>query len=233
VRNAPFSAEAVSESIQVLADGNKLTRKETTRMYRDSEGRFRREQIPNLGGSIGTVIGMQQTISIFDPVAGVQFLLNPTAKTARRSVVRTANSEGKITLNTQQKAQPVNSLKKETKETNVFTFERRVGRLPNPIFSSDTSKTESLGMREIEGVKAEGTRSISTIPAGTFGNERAFDIVYERWFSEELQQIILSKHSDPRFGVQTYRLINIKRNEPDRTLFQAPAEYQILNSTSQ
>src|SRR5947208_468362 len=36
---APYSAEAVTESTQVLPDGNRINHKTTTRVYRDSEGR--------------------------------------------------------------------------------------------------------------------------------------------------------------------------------------------------
>ena len=44
VKGSPFSAEAVSESVQMLADGNRITRKTTASMYRDSQGRTRREE---------------------------------------------------------------------------------------------------------------------------------------------------------------------------------------------
>ncbi len=230
VRNAPFSAEAVSESVQVLADGNKLTRHQTTRIYRDSQGRFRREQIPNLGSSIGSVIGLQQTISIFDPIAGIRLLLDPSAKTARRTVVTISNFEGKTTINTQQRTAPIN---RSQKEIEVITYQKQVNIKPNSIITAETSKTESLGVKEIEGVKAEGTRATTTVPAGAVGNEQAFDIVYERWYSEELQEIVLSKHTDPRFGVQTYRLVNIKRNEPDRNLFIPPTDYTITDNKTQ
>src|SRR5215217_5693328 len=39
----PYSAEAITESLQVLADGNRISRHSVTRIYRDSEGRTRRE----------------------------------------------------------------------------------------------------------------------------------------------------------------------------------------------
>ena len=42
---APYSAEAVTESTQVLADGNRINQKSVTRVYRDGEGRTRREEI--------------------------------------------------------------------------------------------------------------------------------------------------------------------------------------------
>ena len=44
VRDAPYSAQAVSESTQTLSDGNRIVSKSTSAVYRDSEGRTRREQ---------------------------------------------------------------------------------------------------------------------------------------------------------------------------------------------
>lgn len=98
-------------------------------------------------------------------------------------------------------------------------------RPPHHQFSSSSAKTESLGTQTIEGVQAEGTRSTLTIPAGQIGNDRAIDIVSERWYSPELQVVVLSKHSDPRIGDHVYRLTNINRAEPARTLFEAPSDY--------
>ena len=81
----------------------------------------------------------------------------------------------------------------------------------------------------IEGVEAEGTRTVTTIAAGSVGNERDIEIVYERWYSKELQMIVYSRHYDPRFGEQTYRLVNIDRNEPDRSLFVPPSDYNVIS----
>lgn len=87
--------------------------------------------------------------------------------------------------------------------------------------------TESLGKKMIEGVEAEGTRSVITIPVGRLGNDHPLEIVSERWFSPELQVVVQSKHSDPRMGENTYRLTNIKRGEPDASLFTVPPGYRI------
>jgi hypothetical protein len=76
---APYSADAVTESVQVLSDGNRIARKTATRVYRDSEGRTRREQL----SSTGEV----QSVSISDPVGGSMYVLNPAAKTAHRNGV--------------------------------------------------------------------------------------------------------------------------------------------------
>jgi hypothetical protein len=87
--------------------------------------------------------------------------------------------------------------------------------------------TESLGRQTIEGVEADGQRVTVTIQAGKIGNERPIVTVNERWYSPELQTVVLSKNSDPRIGETTYKLTNIDRNEPDPSLFQVPADYTV------
>jgi Gram-negative bacterial TonB protein C-terminal len=92
------------------------------------------------------------------------------------------------------------------------------------------TNTEKLGKRQIEGVECEGARVVTTMPAGTIGNERPIETVSETWYSPELQMTILSKRSDPRFGESTYQVTNIIRSEPDAALFQIPSDYTIIDS---
>jgi hypothetical protein len=99
------------------------------------------------------------------------------------------------------------------------------------ITKSD-AKTESLGKQTIEGVEAEGTRSTLTIPAGTIGNELPIASTTERWYSSELQTVVMSKRSDPRFGDTVYRLTNIQRGEQPATLFDVPADYTIKDDSA-
>jgi hypothetical protein len=89
------------------------------------------------------------------------------------------------------------------------------------------AKKESLGEQLFDGVKAEGTRTTITIPAGEIGNERPIEMIMERWYSPELQTVVMTRHSDPRFGETVYKLININRNEPARSLFEVPADYTV------
>ena len=50
VKGAPYSGSAVTETTQALADGNRITHRTTALVYRDGEGRERREQsLPNIG----------------------------------------------------------------------------------------------------------------------------------------------------------------------------------------
>src|SRR5262245_39368689 len=93
-----------------------------------------------------------------------------------------------------------------------------------------TTNTEQLSKRTVEGVECEGTRAVSTLPAGAIGNERPIETVKETWYSPELQLMILSKRSDPRFGESTYRVTNIVRSEPDAAFFQIPPDYTIIDN---
>ncbi|MEO8134196.1 MAG: hypothetical protein ABI831_09485, partial [Betaproteobacteria bacterium] len=71
VKDAPYSAEAVSETTQFLADGNRISRKTATLLFRDALGRTRQEQ---------TAPG--STVFINDPVSGKRTILNADRKTA-------------------------------------------------------------------------------------------------------------------------------------------------------
>jgi hypothetical protein len=92
-----------------------------------------------------------------------------------------------------------------------------------------STNTERLAKQIIDGLECEGTRTVATMPAGAIGNERPIETVTETWYSPELQVMILSKRSDPRFGEATYRVTNIVRSEPESSLFQIPSEYTIID----
>ena len=85
----------------------------------------------------------------------------------------------------------------------------------------------TLEPQTIEGVRVEGTRTTTTIPAGAIGNDLPIEIVNERWFSPELRTVVLSRRSDPRFGETVFRLTNLTRTEPASELFEIPAGYRV------
>lgn len=89
------------------------------------------------------------------------------------------------------------------------------------------TKKESLGKQNIEGVDCEGTRNVTTIPAGEMGNELPINITTETWYSPELQVTVLRKFNDPRYGEDIYRLANINRVEPAKELFEVPSDYTV------
>jgi hypothetical protein len=86
---------------------------------------------------------------------------------------------------------------------------------------------ETLGERDIEGVRADGSRTTMTIPAHAIGNRAPITTVSERWFSVDLQTVVFTRRSDPRFGETVFRLVHIDRSEPPPDLFEIPSDYRI------
>ncbi len=87
--------------------------------------------------------------------------------------------------------------------------------------------TTSLGMKDFDGVKAEGKSTTWTIPAGEIGNRNAITVVHETWYSPDLQVTVYSRHADPRTGESIYRLASIRRAEPAADLFKIPDDYSM------
>jgi hypothetical protein len=248
VKGAPYSAQAVTESTQTLADGNRIVNKSTSSVYRDSEGRTRREQTVHLIGPFAAGEDAPQTVFISDPVAGVSYTFDSRSRTARKmppmrfKFSTTADgASGEVQSGNfvfERVPEPGTAMRgvppPEGVASQIFTY-----KVPGPGGSGgdvmitreggrrDNVVTESLGKQFIEGLEAEGTRNTVTIPAGEIGNERPIQIINERWYSPELQTIVMTRHSDPRFGETVYRLTNISRSEPARSLFEVPADYTI------
>lgn len=84
VKNAPYSADVTSTLVQNLIDGNKVITKFVSKVYRDSEGRVRTEQVLSESELKNPYSQQRETITIEDPVAGYNYYLNPNTKTARR-----------------------------------------------------------------------------------------------------------------------------------------------------
>jgi hypothetical protein len=99
---------------------------------------------------------------------------------------------------------------------------------PVPLAAGPTGQgvTTALGTKAFDRVRADGSRTTWTIPAGKIGNEKPIDVISERWYSPELLLVVSSRYFDPRRGETTYRLTGLKRGEPDPSLFQIPADYE-------
>ena len=283
VKDSPYSAEAITETTQVLGDGNRITKKTATMLYRDAAGRTRQEQ---------TAPG--STVFINDPVSGKHMVLNVDRKRAtvmpnagriaanidiekikemakagkasarelRRHMDHAGHAEGAIVQKSADgtEVQIINEpgrqvvIKRkevdngdgkktveENKEVRISVLRAGSGDesvaiagLPMDIHGlmamragRNKGVTTSLGMKDIGGVRAEGTQTIATIPAGEIGNEKPIQIVSEKWFSPDLQAVVYSRQSDPRSGETIYRLNNIRRVAQPAELFSVPAGYTI------
>jgi hypothetical protein len=246
VTGAPYSATAITEHTQTLSDGNQIIQKNEATYYRDSEGRMRTEQKLKTIGKWTAAGDPPQIITIFDPVAGNFYSLDPRTRTAlmdrgpqkaprgpkEPSGPRPPRApRGPKELSSPKelndlkelkgpKEKPVPSVQKKSEPDQHVDVKEGSGR---------QRRKESLGTKTIEGVSAEGTRSTLTIPAGEIGNVGPIEIIDESWYSPELQVPLMTRHHDPRSGDSIYRLTNIKRSEPARSLFEVPADYRIVD----
>jgi hypothetical protein len=93
-------------------------------------------------------------------------------------------------------------------------------------------RSQQLGQRDFDGVKAEGKLTAYTIPAGEIGNRNPITVSSESWFAPDLGITVYTKQSDPRTGDSSYRLTNIKRNEPSIALFAVPADYTLKEASA-
>lgn len=248
-KGAPYSAVEISETTQMLADGTRIHNESRTQVYRDSEGRLRRET-PN-------------EITIWDPVANVSWMLNPKTQTARKlpmgNFVYTTSDRGPnahgatFDLRYDVKSGPIEAGVVEARVAEVRQVEAKMKAeieahvrmngtpgvmAPAPALEIRRAltaqrmkvNTESLGKRMIEGVNSEGTRHTSTTEAGAIGNDRPIHSITERWYSPELQTVMLTRSTDPRTGEESFRLVNVSRSEPAAYLFQVPAGYEIIDA---
>ena len=84
-----------------------------------------------------------------------------------------------------------------------------------------------LGTKTINGVTATGTQYTSIIPPGQIGNDAPITIVSERWYSDKLQMVVMSKRSDPRFGDTVYSVTIQQQEEQPKEMFTVPTTYTI------
>jgi hypothetical protein len=266
VKGAPYSGEEVNETNQMLADGTRIHHENRATVYRDSEGRTRRET--------------PDSITITDPVTNFTYMLNPKTMTGQKltmalagysfmrsstmgaaisgdsnstfSIHSSGDGPATITLNgvpLDEKAVAEAMAKaKASGSIQTLISERREvttsggsgvgigtgaatagGVMDSALIRVALKKSpgESLGKQMVEGVNAEGTRNVTTLDVGAIGNDRPIQVSSESWYSADLQMNVLTRHSDPRTGDESFRLTNINRAEPAAYLFQAPTGYQI------
>jgi hypothetical protein len=188
VRGKPFTAIEERHSLQILRDGTRIENNVKDRLFRDSQGRTRVEE-------------MNGAATIFDAVTNIRAELDPSTKTARRGI-------------------PL-----------ALALRSILQSQPNPGTTKGvmSETTENLKPQLVSGIMAQGVRTTMVIPKGQIGNNREIKVVTERWVSSDLQMLIKSTNSDPRFGDTTYLLTAIDQHEPEASLFQIPSTYTIVN----
>jgi len=200
IPNAPFSADVVKQSTQVLADGTQVPVETNGKMFRDYAGRTRTEtELKNTVGSTQTL----HYVTIVDPVAQLNVRLDPQTK--------------KATLFPFPKGPTQAAEAKLTKALSARGAQ--ASRKPALVAAKD------LGVSTLQGFAVTGTKRTVPAAANLPGSARARNVVVESWFSSELQIELQSKTEDPTLGVSTTRLVNIGNAEPLSAMFQVPSDY--------
>lgn len=197
VTGAPYSAVGVLQSTQTLGDGNTINRKVEANLFRDSQGRTRREvSLP--AGPDGQA---HSFVVIHDPVSSSMFVLHTDRRVAEKM---TPHAHG-----------------------NAPDMQSRFEAHVQKEIAEGSLKKDDLGTQTINGIAAQGTRYTKTIAAGEMGNEKPMVITTERWYSNELQILVKSTRSDPRQGQSTYTVTSLQRQEPAANMFSVPSDYTI------
>jgi hypothetical protein len=218
----PYSAVQVSEHTQALANGTTIHQRwETSRLYRDSQGRTRTEQYVVAGAlPVHTVEPGRRMVRICDPVGGYSYVLDTKRHIAHRLKILTMAEAS----NRAQSPESVDAT-------------RLARRAPaNPALNSaqhPETKQEALGKEVADGVEVAVRKITMTTPTGLDGNDQPLVRVCENQYSEELKLTILSKCSDPRAGDTVTRLENLDRADPDPALFQVPPDYTVVEEKDQ
>jgi hypothetical protein len=197
VTGAPYSASFTETTSQTLP-GNSINRTTTGTIARDSQGRTYFTETITKGPLAQN--GSTTLTFISDPVAGYSYVLNSQAKTAMRRAIRSRND----------------------------------GHAPRDEFSS-TEKNARPGTTVTTlstppanwNVNVTGKQITHSIPAGEIGNAAPIVSTTTIWYATDLQTVVYSTHSDPRFGTSTYALSNLNTSEPPASLFQIPAGYSV------
>jgi hypothetical protein len=200
VTGAPYSAVETFQSQRVLENGNQITRNVQTKVFRDGQGRTRRERTITPSSASGKQPFTE--ITIVDPVAGYRYVLNSSNMTAFRMKLRQPRTGG-----------PQSS---ETASGGTRT-----------VHNGAQISTTDLGTQTINGVPATGKQITETIPAGAIGNQQPIQSIRTIWTSTALKVPVQVKFNDPRFGTMDRELTNIVQAEPDASLFVVPSSYTV------
>ncbi len=242
---APYSAVGTTRVVRTLGDGNRIVRTNTMRYARDAKGRTRTEYSLAAVGPI-PLEETRTVVTIEDPVANKRYVLHPEERRAeimdsgmmiappfargelRNSIVASRSVSGG-TIAVAEGAGGGGAPSPISRGTFVAMAAPPMAISANcggpGMQSRNLPPPVSLGERSIEGVKVIGSRHEFQIAAGAIGNEQPISVRTEQWFSPDLGVVIESSHQDPMVGDTTYRLSQIKRGEPDATLFTIPADY--------
>ncbi len=209
----PFSATIEAETKIVDASGNTSFLHRSTKVARDSKGRTRIDADLN---PVGAPANLQLvTIHIYDAVAKADITLFPWHRSAIRMEYE---NDSPPSLGEPEPPLPM--------PVAVEPHHLGFGGQSQPRI--DTQR-EELGVEVIEGMPLRHGRQTTRYPAGLAGFKDASTIKIDYWYSQELQCFVRVKQVGPSNNVHTLVLRNIRRENPDRSLFAIPKDYKVEN----
>jgi hypothetical protein len=226
VPGAPYSATVTNESVQTLADGNRILQTSTGSTARDSQGRTRQDTpLPTIGNM--SPANAPRFVVIMDPIAQVSYTLDLTNKNAQKMPM----PSGPPTLASSAAGGPVFIQQFGAVAAGESPVSPPTMAVMKSLGHEDSAEvsTEDLGTQTMEGLLVSGVRTTRTIPAGEIGNEKPLAVITEAWTSPDLKTIVYSKRNDPRMGEQVFKLTNIQRAEPDPSLFTVPSDFRLTD----
>ncbi|MGH9238104.1 MAG: hypothetical protein ACRD3G_08700 [Vicinamibacterales bacterium] len=224
VRDAPYSADAITTVTQILGDGTRVQRSVTAKVYRDSAGRTRREETVIGLASLTPAADGFQTITISDPAAGTAYTLNPRGRTALSVPLLPQLWAARGLPPRGLPAPPAGG----ARQGGASVGGGRSSPASAGTGKPPTFRYEPLGTWEMSGLRVTGRRTTQTISVGAIGNDRPIVITTDTWESPTLRLLVSSRHTDPRTGTVDYQLTNIHQTEPNADLFVVPAGYTVM-----
>jgi hypothetical protein len=210
ITHEPYSAMGTTETVQTLADGNRIVHTNTSHYYRDSSGRTRTELSFAAIGPL-TLDEARTVVMISDPVAKRRVVLHPESK--RAEVLPFA---------------PPGTAATSAAGGSSATVSASASAAPPP---GQCAPAANLGQKTILGLAATGTRVEYTVPAGQIGNEQPITVTSEEWTSSELGVTLSSTQHDPLIGDTEFHLDQLARTEPDASEFAVPTDYTVVTVT--
>lgn len=198
----PLSGTETVQQTQALADGTHMDTGGSSQFYRDDKGRMRSEN--------------EQAAIIFDPLANSTYVLMTGSKAYRQRELPAGATGCWI-------------LRMNNRTSWSLSYDKQAGPGTGPLMEkpqgAEPPVTVQLTPQTVNGVWASGTRITTNIPAGAAGNNQAIQIVQEQWYSTDLDVLMQSTVTDPRYGTTTYNLTQVQQGAQDASLFQVPAGY--------
>ncbi len=207
----PFSATVKTTYEQKLADGNSIRGQLVTHEYRDSSGRIRIESSSHCVMGTDGQYHPDLRITVMDPASG-------------STIFWEANGSSTKTAHLFHQAKPAAAAPPTSEQLEISALTRARW--------TKNTRHEALGKRTIAGVVSEGSKQITTIPAGEQGNELPLESSTEVWVAVDTGIAMLMIEEDPRSGRTTQEVIDLKLDEPDVSLFASPAGYSISEQRS-